>query len=343
MVWLPKQIFTLLVLLILPVPALCQLARNTVTVSGIVMSEGKNQRIEHTTVHLCDSGGDLLQETITSDSGEFSFRGLQRVPYILTFEASGFERLEMHVDLSFMSDKGMTVYMKPIAKASAPAPASAAGNSVSAHELSMPEDARNLVASGRKKLYADKNPQAGLADFQQAVGEAPDYYEAYGEMAMAYVTLGKSEEAQESFRKSIEVSHDRYGDAYVGLGTLLIEKGDVAEGEKAIRRGVELNPKSWRGFYELSKLELGRNHLDAAQKSAEQAKSLAPNVSIVYRLLANIHLQQRNYPELLNDLDAYIKLDPDSPAGLRATQMREQVAQEIAKHAPTTSTQAKPQ
>jgi hypothetical protein len=34
---------------------------------------------------------------------------------------------------------------------------------------------------------------------------------------------------------------------------------------------------------------------------------------------------------LLADLDAYLKLDPSSPAGVRAKEMREQVQRELAK------------
>jgi hypothetical protein len=57
---------------------------------------------------------------------------------------------------------------------------------------------------------------------------------------------------------------------------------------------------------------------------------LSPGTAVIYRLLSNIHLRQKNYPALLRDLDAYIKLDPDSPAGLRAKQMRDQVQAKIA-------------
>jgi Tfp pilus assembly protein PilF len=340
MVRLHKEICAGVVLLMMPSIIASQLTGNAVTVSGMVLSEGHNERIEHVSVRLCDGGGNLIEESITGQNGEFSFRGVQRGHYILTLNADGYQSQEVQLDMSYTSDKGMTIYMVPVSKESPPP---AAGPTVSAHELSMSEAARKLVASGRKKLYADKNPDASLTDFQQAVAKAPDYYEAYSEMAIAYVTMGKTQEAQGSFRKSIEASHNTYGDAYVGLGTLLIEKGSVDEGEKDLRRGVELSPKSWRGFYELGKLELGHNHLDLALKSAEQAKTLAPNVPIIYRLLANIHIQQKSYSELLNDLDTYIKLDPDSPAGLRAAQMREQVAQEVAKHSPTPSTQVEPQ
>lgn len=323
-----------LLVLFVPSVVLAQGMRNTVSVSGVILSEGQNQRIQHVEVRLCDSGGNLLEEATTTDSGEFSFRNLQRTPYILTFEAIGFQKQEMHLDLSFMSDRGMTIYMKPLEKEKVSA---SAGATVSAHELSMPESVRDLVASGRKKLYSDKNPQAGLKDFQQAISRAPGYYEAYSDIAMAYLTMGKRDEAMDSFRKSIQLSKDTFGDAQVGLGTLLVEKGDLDGGEKAIRRGVQLNPNSWMGFYELGKLDLNQNHFELALKSAERAKTLAPNAPDTYRLLANIHMHQQNYSAVLDDIDAYLKLDPKSPAGLRAAQMREEVAKKAAKQAQSTA------
>jgi tetratricopeptide (TPR) repeat protein len=335
-----KQICVLLLVSITPSKAVSQLTGNGVTVSGVVLAEGNNQAIEHVAVRLCDGGGNLMEQTTTAQSGEFYFRGMRRGRYILTFEANGYLKTDFQLDLSYTSDKGMTIYMKPIAKQSAAGPA---GSIVSAHELSMPQAALELVASGRKKLYVDKKPEAGLQDFHRALTQAPNYYEAYREIAIAYLSMGRADEARENFRKAIELSHDTYGDADVGLGTLLVEKGEAGEGEKAIRRGVELNPNSWMGFYELGKLDLGRDHLDLALKSAERAKALAPNAPIVYRLLANIHVRQKDYVDLLGDLDAYIKLDPDSPAGLRATQMRQQIAQEIAKQSPATPGESKPQ
>jgi lipoprotein NlpI len=71
-----------------------------------------------------------------------------------------------------------------------------------------------------------------------------------------------------------------------------------------------------------------KNFADAG-KAAEQARSLAPASPIVYRLLSNVHLNEKNYSALLLDLDAYIKLDPDSPAGIRARELRTQVAQKV--------------
>ena len=323
-----RQVLFFFLALVTPARALSQFGSNTVTVSGVVLTEGDNQRIEHVTVRLCDTGGNLIEQTITPDSGQFTFRRVQRGRYILTFEASGFQNADLHLDLSFNSDKGVTVYMKPVVAESASAPP---GFTISAHELSMPRAARELVDSGRKKLYAEKNADAGLKDFEQAVTIAPGYYEAYREMALAYVTLSKPADAMKNLRKSIEVSNDSYGDADIGLGTLLVEKGELDAGEKTLRRGIELNPNSWIGFYELGKLDFDRDQLASALERAKRAKVLSPTTPIIYRLLANIHLRQKDYRDLLDDLNEYIKLDPDSPAGVRAQQMRGQVEREAAK------------
>ena len=73
----------------------------------------------------------------------------------------------------------------------------------------------------------------------------------------------------------------------------------------------------------------------------QRAQSLAPSVPITYRLLANIHLRQKNYGALLDDLDAYVPLDPNSAVGLRAAKMREEVAQEADEEAQS-ATESKP-
>lgn len=294
-------------------------------ITGTVYAAG-NKTIMHATVRLCDGGGNRLNEEVTSDNGQFSFHELQRGNYILQVSAYGFEDTSIEVDLNYSSDRGIPVYMKPNSPDAAEAVASA---KVSAHELSMPKAARDAFAAGRKKMYVDKNAQGALADFQAAVAAAPDYYEAFHQMALVELDLGKSVDAESHLRRAIEVSGDKYGEADVSLGTILFNRGEAVEGEKALRRGIELSPNFWLGYYELGRVLLNQEKLAEALKSAEQARSLSPGTAINYRLLSNIHLREKDYGALLEDIDAYIKLDPDSPAGIRAKALREQVAQKV--------------
>jgi tetratricopeptide (TPR) repeat protein len=311
-------------------------ATNTVSLTGTVYSEGQSRAVSQATVQLCDSGGTQIAVTMTNDSGEFFFRYIDRNTYILKIDANGFQSQEIHVDLSFTSDRGMSVFLMPNA---APASVASPASAVSTHEMSMPQKARDLMASGMKKIYQDKDSNGGLADLERATEIAPGYYEAYYQMAMAYLASNQNDDAEEAFQKSIQISGDKYGEAEVGLGTMLLNQGDNAGGEKDIRHGIELSPNFWFGYYELGRALLNDKQVAGAEKAGLQARSLAPGAPLVYRLLAIVHMDEKNYPALLDDLDQYIKLDPDSPAGQRAKELRSQVAQKVGdqKQNPTAS------
>jgi tetratricopeptide (TPR) repeat protein len=312
---------------------------NNLTINGNVYYDDANQPAAHVLVNLQGSEGESRQQEETTDSGWFEFRRLGGGTYVLMADVQGYERVATTVDMSFMPEKGVVLRLKSL---SGEKKTAAGARSVSAHELSMPEKARDLMSAGKKKLYTDKNAQGALENFQSATATAPGYYEAYYQLGMAYLSLGKRDDAETSFRKSVEISSDKYCEADVGLGTLMLDRRDFAQGEKTVRRGVELNPDYWLGQYELGRALLNLDNVAEALKSADQAKSLAPSAAVVYRLLSNIHLRQRDYPALLADIDTYIKLDPDSAAGIRAKQLREQVAEKVGTAKTTPAAQKTP-
>lgn len=300
-------------------------AQTPVALGGNVYYEDDYSPAKNVVISLSDVEQVQLTTQATSDDGGFRFRGLMRSTYTVSINASGYEPITLTVDLSFSSDKVVAIYLKRSSEKQVFPKAS----TISMHELSIPAKARELMESGKKKLYQDKDAGGGLADFQQALSVAPGYYEAHYQVAMAYLTLGNPEEAEKSLRKSVEVSGDKYGAADVGLGTVMLDRGSFSEGERTIRRGLQLNPNLWLGHYELGRALLNEKRIPEAQDSAEHARLLAPRAPMIYRLLSNIHLQEKNYPALLKDIDAYLTLDPDSPAGIRAKQLREQVQQKI--------------
>jgi tetratricopeptide (TPR) repeat protein len=287
--------------------------------NGVVYSEATNQRVPRASVWLCDDGGNSLLEAVTSESGEFLFPGLHAGAYILKITAPGFAPLEMNVNVDFGSASGISIFLRRVEKSRTP---KAAEPAISAHELSMPNAARKLAESGKKKLYAGNQPEDAVRDLQAAVAEAPDYYEAYYQLGMAYLSLKNPAQAEQNLKKSVELSGQVYAEADLALAILLLGRRDAAKGEPLLRRFLELNPNSWVGHYELGKLELYRMRLEAALDAAQKAASLAPQQPKVYRLLSLIHLRQKNYQAAVADLDAYIRLDPDSPEGQTAKQIR---------------------
>jgi tetratricopeptide (TPR) repeat protein len=299
------------------------LAQKSSTIAGNVYYGSDYNAAKNIPVAIYDSERTLLETQSTSDDGQFRFGGLRRSTYSVVIDIEGYEKVSLDVDVSMASDKGLAIYLKSTSKAGEPSHL----KTVSVHELSMPAKARDLMDSGMQKLYHDKNPQAALSDLEQAVALAPSYYEASYQLGMAQQSLGDRAQAEKSFRNSFEQSNHSYAEAAIGLGGILLDRGDTTEAEQCIRRGLKLNGNLWLGHYELGRALLQQDHLADALASAEQARQLAPNVPIVYRLLSNIHLKQKNYPALLADLDTYLTLDSTSPAGLRAKELRDQLQQ----------------
>lgn len=306
--------------LIFPVPISAQ---HAVDIGGRVLFEDSNHPARGVTVNVLDIEHQPILSDFTSDTGEFRFSGLQKNQYIVSIQVSGYDPVTINVDLTFELPNGLLIYLKPVAKTANPDPSRQP--TVSVHELSMPAKAREALASGQKKIYQDKDAQGALSDFERALSIAPTYFEASYQLGVAYLTLGNLPEAEAAFRKSISSSGDTYAAADIRLGGLLLDSSNFAESEKLVRKGISLDPDFWLGHYELGRALLNQNHVPEALAAAEEAHRLAPNVPIVYRLLSNIHLLQKNYPALIEDLNAYIELDPDSPAGVRAKQVRDQI------------------
>jgi tetratricopeptide (TPR) repeat protein len=306
------------------IPAFC-CAQKSATIAGNLYYENEHHAAKDVTVTLLNGEHGFVESQTTLEDGRFRFGALKRASYCVSIQVEGYEPLRLDVDVSMVSDTTLSLYLKPIAKMQE----RTLSKTVSSHELSMPEKAREHMEAGMMKLHQGIDASAAIGEFAQALEIAPKYYEAAYQMGMAQLTIGKHADAEMCFRKAIMLSGDQYAEADVGLGAVLLDGGKVSEADGTIRRGLQLNPNLWRGHYELGRALLKEGHLTDAQASAEQARSLAPSVSIVYRLLSNIHLQEKNYPALLVDLDTYLKLDPNSPAGIRAKQLREQVQAKV--------------
>lgn len=298
---------------------------NHFSISGNVYLQDTSHPAVNVLVQLQGPEGADRLDAATNESGGFTIYDLKAAQYSIAIVVQGYQPVNVPVDLSFASSKGLQIVLEPLENSETPRRAAA----VSTHELSMPKKARDLVASGKTKLYDQHDAAGALADFKQAVTIAPDYYEAEYSAAMAYLTQGKRDEALGSFQKSVDMSGGKYGAGYVGLGTLAVDKKDYSQAEKLLRQGVTLSPDFWLAHYELGRTLFLEGHTDEARSSAEQARSLAPETPIIYRLLANIHLKQQDYRSAEADIDEYVKLDPDSAAGRRAKQLRDVVAQKV--------------
>ncbi len=305
---------------------------------GTVYGPDSGMALNNIKIELLSPHGGVVATTFTDPNGRFSFRGLAPAAYIIQMNESGYDPVHENVDLTFGSSQSVSIFLKTSEAKGPPQN----GPMTSAHELALPQKIRDALQVGRKKLYGKKDPRGSLADFQTAIDGAPGCYEAYYELGAARWQLGQTQEAEAAFRKSVELSTEKYGRADLGLGALLADRNQFADAEKILRRGLESEPTSWLGHFELARALFGEGRLEEAETSALQARNLKPDALGVYRLLTNIHLRMNNTVAALQDVDIGSKLAPEGPGGQQAKQLREKVQHSMAQAKPPAAEPPKP-
>src|SRR5207245_555169 len=72
------------------------------------------------------------------------------------------------------------------------------------------------------------------------------------------------------------------------------------------------------------------DRVDAAEKIAEEACERNPESALLHLLLANVHIRRNDYPALLQDLDAFLTLEPKGLTSEQVRQTREKLQRALA-------------
>jgi tetratricopeptide (TPR) repeat protein len=202
---------------------------------------------------------------------------------------------------------------------------------VSIHELSIPDKAKDAYNKGIRRLNVN-DWVGGIPEFQRAIKSFPGFYEAYDMLGVAQLAMQHWVDAESSFRKSIELSGGRYATPHFGLGLILcIDRKQFAEAETLIRDGLDLDPADGSGHFALAWVLFTVARFPEAEQSAREAVRYKPAFAEPYLLLAQIHLRQNNQSAAIEDLDGYLKLDPDSPRSARVKAARAEAQRALAR------------
>ncbi len=316
-----------------PTPNVPNVPPRTFSIRGTVRNNDTSQPIEMVRVDLKRFTGETVATNFTRSNGDFEFGGLNNGVYYIVVDEKGYEPVREGVEIVGSSRSGIFIFLhKPLELRPA-----APGNVISAHELSLPQKARDAAQKGVERLYTKNDYKGSLPLFQRAIAAATSYYEAYYHMGVAYMHLDQTSDAEHAFRKSIELSNNTYALAHVDLAAMLSNTERFSEAEPLARRAVELDANSWNSRFELTRALLGLNRVDAAEKTAEETRARKADFAPLYLLMANMHIRKRDTAALMQDLDTYLKLEPSGPASEQARHTREQLQQSAAtaKDSPT--------
>jgi len=295
--------------------------RQPVEIFGTVFLEGANRPIGDIIVNIRSLTEGPFVSVLTDWSGRFQVRGLNSGVYEIVVEEAGYEPIRETVQLLRGPSPPLELYLKAAGNSS---PVRRTDYAVSVRELRIPVKAHNAFEKGLERL-AKNDPVGSRTQFVRAATAFPDYYEAYYHMGVADLRLGREADAAQAFQKAIDLSGGRYAWAQFALGLLLCRRGEYAEAETVIRKGLDVDGSAATGHLFLSVALFRLNRLEDAERSAREALLRKPGFAWAYLVLADVHGRRGEYARQLQDLDAYVKLEPDGPASKQVREVREVV------------------
>jgi tetratricopeptide (TPR) repeat protein len=317
-------VLSLLALGVLPGSAQSQNTPNRhsiFSIGGVIRDDTNQRGMESIQVVLKGATGAPIATAFTRDNGDFQFDGLRDGDYTIEVRVKDYDQFQQQISLNGASRLGISIFLARSVKAVTPS----LQLSISAHQLSVPHKAHDEFEKGMTLIYLKADYRGAIAQFQLAIRDFPTYYEAYAEEGSAYFQLQDLGHAEEALQKSIDLSAGQYADAMFTMASILTDTKRYAEAEDVSRRGISVDASSWRGPFELARALTAMKKTEEAEKSAQKSRDLMPDNPPVYLLLANIHIQRKDYPALVRDLDDYLRLAPIGPEADQARKTREHV------------------
>lgn len=248
----------------------------------------------------------VTRSVLSDSSGHFEFMGLPAGTYTISIDEGAY----LPVSTTAVADSSSAPISLSLTPTNSTKPPETNSGTVSVRELKIPEKARREFDEGVKRLDA-KDPAGSLRFFNKAIEKYPRYYEAYYNLALAQIRLGRADQAAQSFQAAIDLSGGRFPLAEFAYGVLLCQHGDVNNGERTIRRGLAQDQVRAEGHLALGVAMLYRNRPEDAEHEAREALLRNSQMPDAYLVLAESHGQRKNYSAEAKDLIAYLKLEPN--------------------------------
>src|SRR4051812_35687651 len=206
-----------------------------------------------------------------------------------------------------------------------------AGNatSVSVAQYKVPKKAREEFKKAQAAVDERKVEEA-RKHVVKALEIHPDFAEALTLRGIMHLEEQNSEAAIADLDHAIKADGG-YVLAYLALGAAFNLTQRYDEALRTLDRGVALNPQSWQAYFEIGKAEVGKADYAAAIRSLDKAESLAQGkYPLIHLAKAHAMLALKNYPDAMNELQAFIDQAPKAPQADNARETLQQVRAYVA-------------
>jgi tetratricopeptide (TPR) repeat protein len=161
------------------------------------------------------------------------------------------------------------------------------------------------------RYMAEKNTDAAIIEYRNAVQQDPRFAEAYRKLSAAYIARGDGPEA---IRAAVAAADLLSGDvdAQIEAGSLLLLSGQFVKAKERAEKVLTADAKNVRARVLLGNATAGLKDIDTAIKEFEEALRLDPQQSGIYTGLATLKATAGDRESAERIFKQAIEADPQS-------------------------------
>ena len=256
----------------------------------------------------------------TTETGNFAFRGLPTGSYTISIEKEAeFKPYSQSVDVRQFVGSPPQVYTLNI-RLEFKDRTEIKPRVVSAEFVNVPEKA--LAYYNNAAELAKKNDHQGaIEQLKLAIVEYPSFTTAFNELGVQYLRLNQLENADEAFQKALKIEPDSFA-ALINRGIANVMMKRYGEAVPILRKAVKKNDQSAVGHYFLGQALANLGLFDEAEKELLASLELGKEqMKEAHRILAIIYTDRGEKKQAADQLEAYLKLAPDTPDAEKLKEM----------------------
>jgi Flp pilus assembly protein TadD len=301
-----------------PTAAFAQL--DTPTLTGQLILGNRGYDCQYCEVRL-ENGGIPAGFTYADSLGHFRFDGVRPGMYVIRVSLPGFEEVRQPVEVMPIGNV-MTMVMlnqngDTMDDAGSP-------HIVDVSQLvEIPKKAKALY---KKALSSEKKgeKEEAIALYEEATRIAPSFYDAHNRLGILHRDADRFNDAEAAFLRAAELNQSSV-EPLVHLSGLYIEENLPERAVEVSEEAVKRDSRSAAALFNLGLALYKMSSMERAEDVLKKAFSLAPEISQVRLVLANIYLGQARYDSVMEQLNNYLAENPDSAQRVEVEEMRQKL------------------
>jgi Ca-activated chloride channel homolog len=197
---------------------------------------------------------------------------------------------------------------------------------VSRLDLKAPNRARSEYEKGVHSLL-NKDYSRAAEFLTKAAFLYPQYVAAHNALGVAYMDLGRNDEARVEFQRAVTLD-DHLPNPLSNLCTAALALKDYSTAEQAIKKASTIAPLNLEYLITLSYTQvLNHDYQDAIATARRAHAGKHENGAIVHFFAAAAWREMKNLPEMQSELETFLAEDPKNPNVDKANKLIAEIKQ----------------